>query len=363
MRDLLFLDRLDAGAVSLGCSACPHLKDCGGFTRQGGGWDCLDLCMCTDKSKCDKVCPRRTEEFPLDMAEVRGFSMDNVGNLASRVPRPALPAYIPVIHSGSKRSAPLITPWAALPLQNVCASVGKEPYATRLGSKDDYLGAFKLGSQTRLLLLAVGKDRHLERYWEFKGDGTLAKLIAKAGFDAAVPPNFSFFLDEPRTQHMHARKRSLICASEFAQEDITPIVYLHALSAGDWKLWENFLRNRPEVTLVCKEFQTGGASPAHSRAKIRYVADLEQRLGRQLHLVAVGGGRYIRDLQRHLTAWTLVDSMPYMRTVKRQQAFFYGGRLRWRSAHGLPLDDLLKSNLREYERWVSKFNRSFSKAA
>jgi len=320
--------------------------------RQGGGWDCFDLC-CGDPTACDRVCPRRIEEFPFDLAEVRGFALSNVGSLATAW-RPDFPRYIPVIHGGSKRDAPLMTTWAALPIDRVCTHKIRRRYKTRFDTKAEYLKSFRLGPTTRLLFLGIGKDRHLERYWRYKDDVDVPFTLARAGFDAAVAPNFSFFLDEPRTQHMHARKRSLLCATEFARVGIAPVVYMHALSRGDWQICEDFLRERHDVQIVCKEFQTGGASAELGRAKIRNVSELQQRIGRQLHLIAVGAARFVPVLDRYLSAWTVLDSVPYMRSMKRRRFWLDGGRPRWRPAHGTPIDELLMTNVAQYQLWIQR---------
>jgi hypothetical protein len=358
----LTLHRFDGGAISAGCMGCIHRPMCGGWMRNGGGWNCLDVC-CGKPSTCDVVCPRRPDEFTLDVLEVRGFTLDNVGALSSSTVD--LPRYVPVIHDGTGRSEPLVTPWAALPLQRVCSRRDRPQYGVRFDSKADTLGQFQLGVGSKLLLLCIGKDRHLELYWSEKNNGTHAEL-ALAGFDAAVAPNFSWFLDDVRFQHMYNRKRSLICASEFAVAGIQPIIYLHALSVGDWRILADFLRSRPDVTMVAKEFQTGGVQADH-RGKIQHVADLEQRIGRQLHFVAVGGARFVPELQRYLSAWTVVDSIPYMRTLKgRKRAFAHPSRvkrLRWESDHETPLNELLAHNIGEYKLWIDRFSEAQARVA
>jgi hypothetical protein len=319
--------------------------------RQGGGWDCFDKFCCENPATCDLVCPKRGDDFALDLAEIGGFGLDNVGPLGS-ASRPVLPRYIPVIHTASKRQRPLETPWAALPLNRVCTHRNRRRYKVRFDSRAGVLEGFQLGEGTRPLLLAIGKDRHLERYWVYRNDGDIPQRLAAVGFEAAVAPNFSLFLKEPRTQHMHARKRSLLCASEFAQAGIAPILYLQAISDGDWRILGDFLQERKDVDLVCKEFQTGGASPEHARAKIRHVADLEQRLGRQLHLVAVGGARFVPELHRYLSGWTVVDSTPYMRAMKRRRLVVTQGRLRSHPALGAPVEELLAANIAQYQLWI-----------
>ena len=360
MTNPLHRDRLDAGALSLGCGACPHLANCGGFMRNGGGWSCLDLC-CNSPQDCDRVCPNRKADFAFDHAEVGGFGTSDIGPLTTEASLD-LPNYIPCLQGATGRRAPLTAPWVALPLSLVCTRKDRGAYRFRYDSRAQMLGHLRLGLTTRVLLLCIGKDRHLERYWKERLVAEVPAQLAQVGVDAAIAPNFSFFLDEPLTQHLHNRKRSLICASEFATAGVPPVIYLHALSLGDWKLLGDILQDRPDVRLVCKEFQTGGVQADHS-GKIRRVAELEQRLGRSLHLVAVGGARFVPQLQKYLSSWTVIDSTPYMRTVKRRRASAGVRRLRWTSAKGASLDALLSHNIGQYEGWISRLRRSATQVA
>jgi hypothetical protein len=112
-----------------------------------------------------------------------------------------------------------------------------------------------------------------------------------------------------------------------------------------------------------QEFQTGGASPELGLAKIRHVADLEQRVGRRLHFVAVGGARFVPQLERYLSAWTVIDSMPYMLAMKRRRFVIMRGSLRSEAALGMPLDELLATNVAQYQVWILRLQALARKVA
>src|SRR5690349_16194847 len=104
--------------------------------RNGGGWNCFDLC-CGSPSDCDRVCPRRSAEFAFDVAEVRGFGLSNLGPLATNT-RPDLPRYIPCLQGATGRRAPLIeSPWVALPLNLVCTRKQRRHYRFRFESRGE----------------------------------------------------------------------------------------------------------------------------------------------------------------------------------------------------------------------------------
>src|SRR6266496_2655221 len=63
--------RLDNTTISAGCLKCPLLKQCGGYTRAGGGWSCMDRCASCDSS-CDLVCLKKPGDFVRALLEIDG---------------------------------------------------------------------------------------------------------------------------------------------------------------------------------------------------------------------------------------------------------------------------------------------------
>ena len=212
----------------------------------------------------------------------------------------------------------------------------------------------RLAPSTRILFVGTGRDPVIERYWQWRRLHDAPKQLAELGIQAAVVPNYSLSLDDPRPQHLANRKRSLICAREMASAGLAVIPYLQALTPTDWGYWRRFLEQHNEVRFVAKEFQTGLARPERGRDAILELRKLASEIGRPLHIIAIGGAQYARDLAAGFQSWTIVDSIPFMKAIKRRAAHPGADRIQWRQA----LDDdpglLLDHNVLAYEQWISK---------
>lgn len=343
--------RLDGGMVSLGCLSCPLLEVCGGQTRVGGGWSCESRCAKCDHTKCDLVCFGKPRVLARALREVRSsFDWKDIGPVRSPE---HLPSYIPTIHHGSRRSRPLRSPWVALPLDRVLRR--KQRSTPVVESPEEFRRHFRLAPETKLLLLGTGEDHPIEQYWKWHTKLSLPAALGRLGWDAAVVPNYSFFIDDPRVQQLHNRKRSLLCGEEWSRNGIPTIPYLLALTPGDYIYWLRFLKAHPEVTMIAKEFQTGLGNWERGTQALESIARLQDHLKRPFHFVAVGGAQYQEKFGSLFDHSTLIDSVPFMKTVRRQRPGGLGeGRLFWKSAGDRRLDSLLRHNLRRYRLWLSQ---------
>jgi hypothetical protein len=130
-------------------------------------------------------------------------------------------------------------------------------------------------------------------------------------------------------------------------------------SPADWLYWETFLREHPEVVYVAGEFQTGLARPERGREAIEKVAEIQLRLGRPLHVVAVGASRFRSVLEENFDTWTVLDSVPFMKAVKRRAAARVDlRRVRWERAVGEDVADLLLHNVGRYTQWMAAYKRA-----
>jgi hypothetical protein len=342
--------RLDNNTISAGCLNCPLLKQCGGYTRAGGGWSCMDRCASCDAS-CDLVCLKKPGDFVRALLEIGGF--EHRGIPALERPAEALPRYIPVLQHGFDQEVPL--EWAAFPLRGHMRFKGRR-YAPIGASAAEVRARLGVSDTTKILLLATGKDRPIESYWRWRRLHGAPDALAALGLSCAVAPNYSMFLEEPRPQHMFNRKRSLICASEWSAAGIGVVPYLQAVAPADWLYWETFLREHAEVTHVAKEFQTGLANPERGREAIDNLDRLQRLLKRRLHVVAIGAARFRGLLdERFDDSWTLIDSEPFMKAVKRRVAARVDGRrVRWMAALGQDAGDLLFHNVGRYQEWLAR---------
>lgn len=342
--------RLDGDVLSLGCSDCPVLEVCGGYRHTGGAWSCMDRCVACEAS-CNKVCLKRPEAFVRDLAEIGGFGTQDISSLFGGRSVAALPRYVPMVQHGRCFAEPLYAPWAAIPIRELFR-VRRGRYRTIEASPVDLRRTFGLAPGTRVVFVGTGPDACIERYWKWRRSHDAPKQLAELAIDVAVVPNFSFCLEDPRPQHLANRKRTLLCAEELADAEIPVALYLQAVTQMDWEFWATFLADHPEVTHVAKEFQTGLARRERGIEAIQRVRNLEERVGRPLHLVAIGGAQYATVLESTLVHWTLIDSVPFMKAIKRRAALPKGKRIRWQSALGERPHILFDHNILAYEQWL-----------
>lgn len=329
--------RLDGTTVPAGCLPCPLLSPCGGYTRVLGAWSCMPCDTCRH-TNCDKVCLARPGVWMRTLIEIGDPAASDIPPLLG-VPEPhTLPRYVPLLLHEKSRSAPLDHSWVAVPLHLVVKLLRTSASGLDV---DAFRRALCVAPSTRIVVVGTGLDAGIENYWGRRKEERLPDRIARLGIHAAVAPDYSFFLDDPRPNHLANRKRSLVCAAEWARRGLPPIPYVQALSPADWRFWERFLSDHAEVNVVAKEFATGLSNPARGREALDRLADLQESLGRPLHVVAVSGFAFARDLRERFSTWTVIDATPFMKAMKRQAPFHWGGQLRWRPARGEPVADLL----------------------
>jgi hypothetical protein len=97
------------------------------------------------------------------------------------------------------------------------------------------------------------------------------------------------------------------------------------------------------VRFVAKEFQTGLATESRARWHIAKLLELQQRIGRGLHLCVIGGRRHMAKMMR-LDGFTIVDSSPFLHAVHRQILTRPNGR--WELAR-MPKGEMLDGRLAE----------------
>ncbi|MFZ1934472.1 MAG: DUF4417 domain-containing protein [Thermoguttaceae bacterium] len=272
----------------------------------------------------------------------------------------SLPEYIPLIHHGYRRSKPLEWPVVAIETYEVFR-LRRGQYRAIAEIPEELRKAFCLAPNVKILLLGTADDPALERYWENRRSDHAPRQLARLGVLAAIGPNFSHFLDVPRTDNLFNRKRQLICLGELHQAGICPIPHLSAVAPGDWRFWQQYLSKHTSINVVAVEFQTGNKNHTEGRKVLDRLALLQQQAGRSLHLVMIGGGQFVEYAARRFDRLTLVDSAPFMGAVWRHAFEDRVGRRAWRESFSLerqPLDDLLSSNIHDYSRWVGSTLKS-----
>lgn len=342
--------RFDGGTEALGCTVCPLRHVCGGLARDADEWACTDHCRSCDGA-CDLVCLSKEARFAEDFAEVGGFDLQNL-DVTTHPASGDLPRYIPVVQHGQAHVDELEVETVAIPLRGLMRG-GKQDYGPVGATGVEIASRFRISPDARVFLLGTGRDVDIERYWRWRRLSNAPARLSELGLLGAVAPNFSVFLNEPRTQHLYNRKRSLICAAELGAAGVPAVPYIVGVAPHDWRTWETWLRERPHISVVAKEFQTGLANATRGGRALAELDRIQKALGRPLHVVAIGAARFRNDLAARFNTWTVIDSEPYMKAVKRQWIDAVGARVEHASAKDVPVDEVFAHNLKTWSARVA----------
>lgn len=269
---------------------------------------------------------------------------------------PPLPLYVPTIQHGSSRTRPLQEEWVALPLYGLFGGAAGS-YRPVAESGDQLRKLFKLAKDTRILALGVAEDPELEQFWEHHQAAGACAALKRMGVDAVTVPNFSYFTDAPPPHTLYNRSRMLRMAERLAEAGLGAIPHLNGFEPQHWDFWLGLLREQPDCRFICKEFATG--LRVRERGDLAYVSlvQLQQKLGRPLHPVLVAGRRHLPRLRRDFQSFTLIDSVPFMRTLKRQKIILRDGKVKWRlkrTLKGEPVDDRLEANIKGWRSGLER---------
>jgi hypothetical protein len=125
---------------------------------------------------------------------------------------------------------------------------------------------------------------------------------------------------------------------------------------GDWELWRRYLLLNDSVHVVAAEFQTGNRKRDQGIKLMDRIKWLECEVGRKLHPVAIGASQFAAELGARFPEFTIIDSEPFMKAIKRQRFEMGVRRPSWHTEYLLPgtgIEGLLMHNLREYSSWIS----------
>lgn len=338
------------GIVAPGCYECPLFKECGGIEPEKSLLDCFAL-SCCGHGQCDNVCLHKSD-FMERMTEIGGIRFDDLPVIRQQSVQ--LPKYVPLIQHGSSRTSLLNWPVVALDPFRLLRQV-RGSYQTVVQSPAELRSMFKLRPETKIILRATNRDPSLETYWAYHRSDQIAQQFAALGIEMVIGPNFSHFLDVPRTDNLFNRKRQLICLVEMCQAGLTPIPHLSAAMPGDWRFWRKYLLLNEKVNVVAIEFQTGNKRKDQGAKVIHWVAWLQQEIGRPLHLIAIGAAQFLPQIAARLDAFTILDSMPFMQAAHRRLFELFNGRATWTPALRLPIvgiDEHLEQNIERYSAWI-----------
>lgn len=340
------------GVVAASCPACVFFDRCGGIQNSRPLLNCFDQFCCGDGS-CDNVCPYKPD-FAERLREINGLCFDDIPPLAQA--EQTLPRYVPLIHHKYSRSRLLPLPYAALELYDLFR-LSSGNYRCVVDEPDDLRTHFRLASDTSIVLRGTAQDELLERYWSYRKTDAVAQQIARLNVSLVIGPNFSTFLDAPRTDALFNRKRQLMCLAELTEAGVSVAPHLSATMPADWRFWANFLRNNSTLRHVALNCQTGYKSPKEGCKAISEIASIQQQIGRELALILVGGAQFTAFASARFKTVTLIDSEPFAKTMRRRLMAPSNGIRRWNETWTLerqPLDDLLAENINSYSAWTHR---------
>ncbi|MFX0138580.1 MAG: hypothetical protein ACFFDN_33360 [Candidatus Hodarchaeota archaeon] len=270
----------------LGCPSCKFFYECGGSFRKSIGLNCYDFCE-ECKADCDFLCPLKPIDFVKSYREVGGFGTQNIKNLYQNNSL-MLPNFIPTLYDNNALSMLSDLEFVAMPTYIFVKLLKHENNKSYVYKK---LG---INKNTKILLFTIGFDKHLETLWYKINRNEFFAKLSKLDITHIVAPNFSFFLDAPRTDNLHNRKRSLICAQEMSENGLSTIPYLMAITDYDWEFWKNFLKHNTSIKYVAKELQTGGRKREVAIWHLEKLIKIQHDIKRPIHPIILGGINYIK---------------------------------------------------------------------
>lgn len=340
------------GPVSAPCRHCFLFEPCGGLRNGRPLLDCFDQFCCRD-GKCDFVCPYKVEDYRRRMWEIGGMRFDNIPPLLQV--QMDLPRYVPMVHHAYRRSAALRASVVALDPYKIFGLRG-EKYVAVPNDGVALRRHFKIADDALVVLRGTAKDKVLERYWEYRRTDRVAEQVARLGVSLFVGPNYSHFLDVPRSDVLFNRKRQLLCLAELSEAGVSVAPNLSAVMPADWDFWAGFLRENPQLFHVAVNFQTGYRDHRQGLKAIARVRRIQDEIGRGLSLLLIGGAQYVRDLGGRFDSFTLIDSQPFKQAVYRKMFQPDGGhRRRWAETWTMEaqrIDGVMQSNMDGYASWV-----------
>ena len=120
---------------------------------------------------------------------------------------------------------------------------------------------------------------------------------------------------------------------EFLSEGLPAALHVNARTERDWERWTNYIAARPEVTHIAFEFATGAGWARRTEWHVNQLVRLASAIGRPLHLIVRGSGKFLPTLAAEFFDITLLDTSVFMKTNARQRAVLCKlGKVNWRSS-------------------------------
>lgn len=324
------------------CYRCAWHSICGGRPDgQQSVFGCFEPCQTPGKCK-GLACPCQGDRFLKLIGDVGGLDSRPWGPIHG--PDLELPLYVPILRHGKKRERLFDRPVLGVSIRDLLPRRRAETYHPVVTSAGQLRDWYRVPQETRIIVSSVAPDQVIEDFWSFRNVTDVVAELAELDLAAMTTPNYSFFTNVPRTHTLFCRKRIVVVAEELSAAGIPAILHVNAETAADWDFWFDVLSGFPGIRHVAKEFQTGNRKLDFGLRALHELNRLQQRLGRRLHPIAIGGAQYAMHFARHFEAYTVMDSHPFMTATKRRELVFRNGRLSKVRRRAAMIDDLLECN-------------------
>ena len=279
------------------------------------------------------------------MREIDGFDFANVARVAPVAPAD-LPSIVPYIDHRYRRVSTLDAPVVGLSLFDlVNAGTG----ALHVHSRAELASRFLVPENATIVLSGVDKDPKVEAWWAMVNRAAILDGLRDLGIALITTPNYSLLTDVPRTDNLHAMKRILMVWREMTAAGLSAALHVNARTETDYTRWAELIRSRSEIQVLAFEFATGGGRSGRIETHVAELCHLADVVGRPLDLIIRGGGRKLREFERHFRRVTLLETDAFTFTHRRRMAYVdRSGHLKKKkvsTAEGAPLDILLAQNI------------------
>lgn len=306
------------------CGRCAWRSACGGRPDgQQSLFGCFDPCQTSDL--CEGLaCPCQGDRFIKLLRDVGG--LDSRPWKPIRGPELELPLYVPILRHGKKRERPFDRPVVGISIRDLLPRRRPENYSPVVASAAQLRDWYRVPRKARIIVSSVAPDQVIEDFWSFRNVTDVVAELAELDIAAMTTPNYSFFTNVSRTHTLFSRKRIMIVAEELSAAGIPAILHVNAETDADWDFWFDVLSGFPTIRHVAKEFQTGNRRLDFGLRALHELDRLQQRLGRRLHPVAIGGAQYTMFFAQRFETYTIMDSHPFMTAIHRRELVFRGAR-------------------------------------
>lgn len=328
----------------LGCPSCPDFERCGGLRISGPAIDCTSFCDCNDRDTCDRTC-RLSSQFARRFHEVEGFDFLRSPG-PSTTATPQLAGHAPLIYHGSRRQSCCQLPVVAIPFFALFNRLTGLP---RYSSREILAETFRFDSNARIVASATAKDRPLERWWKLPRQNKVQvyENLRMLKIDLVTAPNFSVFNDVPYWDNWHNQKRIILSWTDFMMAGVPAALHVNCHTVEDYREYRRFISHREDVLSLSVEFGTGMGHPSRVDWHVSELCELAESIRRPLNIVVRGGLSMLSRLGRSYSSVLFIDTDPFVKTQKRQRAFWTNtGTLLWLPSSSAT-DEVLDHKFRE----------------